>query len=172
MSDPRMVDAIHARMLVRYGAKWLGMWSGVDPELVKADWSRELSGLSRESVLYGLDNLPADFPPTVAQFRVLCVQRPLAEVKQLPRPQAANSRRVAEELRRLGELLSERGQKPLQWAYDLQDAEARGEPLTESQRQAWREAIEVAPMAAIIGEFKPIPRHVYPPAMREAEGGL
>ena len=30
----RFVDEIHARLLVRYGSKWLGMWTGVPEEAV------------------------------------------------------------------------------------------------------------------------------------------
>ena len=33
--DSRWIDAIHTRLMVRYGAKWLNMWAGIDPEMVK-----------------------------------------------------------------------------------------------------------------------------------------
>lgn len=95
MSLPsRTIDAIFTRMLVRYGAAWLRVWDDVPMDAVKADWASELSGLSAESVRHALDNLPADRPPTVGQFRALCINRPVIfEQKQLPAP-AADKERV------------------------------------------------------------------------------
>lgn len=78
--DSRTIDAIHARMLVRYGSKWINMWAGVDMEMIKADWALELESVRRDQVLFALDHLPPEFPPTAGQFRALCREhRPGAE---------------------------------------------------------------------------------------------
>lgn len=86
MDTSRFVEKIFARLLVRYGAAWNRMWEGVEPDAVKADWARELAGLSGEAILHALENLPPDRPPTVGQFRALCINRPRAARYELPRP--------------------------------------------------------------------------------------
>lgn len=73
--DLHWVERIHARLLVRYGTRWTSMYAGIDPELVKADWSEHLSGMSGESINYALKNLPDDFPPNAAQFRRIGSER-------------------------------------------------------------------------------------------------
>jgi hypothetical protein len=174
MADARTIDAIHARMLVRYGSKWINMWNGVDPELVKTDWARELERVTRDQVMFALENLPAEFPPTAGQFRSLCLElKTSSEYQQwqaLPAP-AANPQRVKAELERMQAIKGGLSQ-PREWAYAMQEREKRGEALTEAQRAAWRAAIDTAPSEALIGEFRPIPRDLYPPGMRNMEGGL
>ena len=72
------VDRVWTRMLVRYGAQWLRMWEGIDEALAKADWRRELAcyATNLHAIRFALDNLPADFPPNVSQFRAICNRRP------------------------------------------------------------------------------------------------
>jgi hypothetical protein len=53
-----------------------------------------------------------------------------------------------------------------QWALDLQDAEKRGEPLTDLQRQAWRTALQVLPLETIPGEMRGVAEHLRPASMR------
>lgn len=69
-----LVEAIFTKSALVYGRDFLGRWEGQDLNEVKADWERELSGFLHNpaAVAYGLQNLPADKPPTVLQFRAIC----------------------------------------------------------------------------------------------------
>jgi hypothetical protein len=96
------VDRIFARLLVRYGSAWLRTWEGIDEAAVKADWANELRGASNAAILHALGNLPPDRPPTVGQFRLLCINRPVMyEHKQLERPAPSQ-----EEKQRVREMLA------------------------------------------------------------------
>lgn len=77
-SRESLVDLIFTKCSLVYGRDFLGRWEGLDIREVKADWERELGGLlhSPSAVVYGLDHLPADKPPTVLQFRALCIGAP------------------------------------------------------------------------------------------------
>lgn len=135
----RWVDAVFARMLVRYGSAWLRMWDGVDIDAVKADWAQELAGLEGKpsSIKHALENLPADRPPSVTQFKALCANSPDI-FKALPEPKA-DPQRVNEALGRMRQMKV--GVRPNQWAYDLQARELAGEILNSTQRAAWRESL-------------------------------
>lgn len=87
MSTSRFVEQIFARMLVRYGAAWNRMWEGVEPEAVKADWERELQGVSGHAIRYALENLPPERPPTVGKFKTLCINPPEVWRPSLPPPE-------------------------------------------------------------------------------------
>lgn len=88
MLQPKIIDRVFARLLVRYGAQWLRQWEGVDMDAVKAEWANELGVYANNlnAIGYGLDNLPVDFPPNVSQFKALCNRRPDAVVPALPAP--------------------------------------------------------------------------------------
>lgn len=103
MDALRIVDQIHARLLVRYGAQWIRMWEGIDPQAVKADWAEQVGYFSREVILHALDHLPPDRPPNAAQFKQLCMEAPRrAEVAPLqldrPDPTPADKDRVRQML--------------------------------------------------------------------------
>lgn len=97
-SFSEVIDAIFAKLAVRYGAVWLRQWDGLDMNLVKSDWGSELSGFdgNLEPLRYALRNLP-ERCPNVAQFRALANSCPLPEFKQLPAPKA-DERVVAEQI--------------------------------------------------------------------------
>lgn len=168
MLDARYVERIFTRMLVRYGTAWTRMWEGVEPEAVKADWADQLSGFERnpDALKYALEHLPAERPPTVAQFKELCIRAPGPAYKALPPPKR-DPKKAAQVL---GEIRSafKPKEQPLQWAYDLQERESRGEQLTPAQRVAWRDALAQAPASFRSGEFTPVPEQYLPPAMRSA----
>lgn len=163
MLELRWIDAIHARMLVRYGSKWIALFQSVDMELVKADWAEELSGLNGAAIKHGLENLPPEFPPTVAQFKAACLRAPEPEFKRLDAPKA-DPARVAAELKRMAEM--QRGTKPLQWAYTLQERERQGHHLSAAQRASWRLALQGQSDASICGAFAIVPADALPPGMR------
>lgn len=145
------VERIFARLTMVYGHQFLGRWSGLDIDAIKASWAEELSGFADhpEALAHGLENLTTGEPPTVLEFRALC--RPaLREERQaispaLPAPRAS--------LERMAELLAKVGRvEPKQskaWAWALKEREEReradmpaeNKRLTEAQRQSWRQAL-------------------------------
>lgn len=163
MLESKWVDAIHARLLVRYGSAWIAKYQGVPEQLVKQDWANELAGIRGEAIRHALEHLPADFPPSVTQFRDLCLRAPEAPRPRIEAPKA-DPARVAAELKRMQDM--QRGAKPLQWAYMLQEREQRGDRLTEAQRAAWRLALQHRMDEGLGGAFTPIQADVLPPAMR------
>lgn len=87
----KWIDAIFARLTVRYGSAFLGRWNGIDMDLVKADWAEELAGLENwpDAIKYALETLQADKPaPTVNEFKAACLRCPRTNL-ELP-PPAAN----------------------------------------------------------------------------------
>ena len=92
-SRESLVDLIFTKCSLVYGREFLSRWEGLNMDEVKEDWQRELGGLlnSPAAVLHGLERLPAEKPPTVLQFRALCIGAPgdrHAPVPALPAPPA------------------------------------------------------------------------------------
>lgn len=140
MLQDSWVDAIFARLAVRYGAAWLRMWEGIDIGAVKADWARELAGFNGEALKHALDNLPPERPPTVGQFKSLCINRPIPAEKQLPRPPAKEE---AVALARNYQI-KVGGSAGKEWAHNLRRRELACERLTSAQRAMWRAALAEA----------------------------
>lgn len=138
------VDRIFSKLAVAYGQRFMGLYAGLDPADVKADWARTLACYQQnpDALAYGLEHLPADNPPNALQFRDLCRRRPDAPVPKLPAPSANPEFRAQalEALRHLGTTFG-RPKNPKRWAYRLKDREERGDSLTQFQRDAWREAL-------------------------------
>lgn len=81
------VDALFARLSIRYGVAFSAQYRDLDPAAVKADWAEVLSGLSGEAIAHGLRCLPEDRPPNAMQFRRLCyIARPPVFGRALPAP--------------------------------------------------------------------------------------
>lgn len=138
--ESRWVDAIHARLLVRYGTRWVNMWAGIPEDAVKADWANELHGLRGDAISHALEHLPMEFPPTVAQFKALALGRSEPPLKALPAPKAnpETVARVVESAKQIG-----RGCIGREWAQSLKAREAAGGKLTPAQRAMWRAALAV-----------------------------
>lgn len=143
------VDRIFQKLSVRYGAAFMAQWRGIDEALVKADWAEQLSSFARrpDCLAYAMDNLPADKPPKVGQFRDLCnampeERAPVALIEHKRGPIPAN---IAKALDKLKEPSKVEGQYqgPKAWAYRLRDREANGEKLGVMQRTMWRQALGV-----------------------------
>ena len=100
-----------------------------------------------------------------------CPQLPPPKRAELP-PPPGWERKAAKFKREMAEL-AERlrpgvGQTDrLAWARDLRAREQGGLPLTEAQRQAWRNALNAAPVQGVGGFFNPIPDECLPPGMRK-----
>ena len=131
------VDSIFARLAVRYGQAWMRMWEGIDIAAVKTDWATELGGLDPEAIKHALANLPAERPPTIGQFKALCVNWHQPAPKQLRPPDA--KKESIQRAKEYGVQLSTR--HPKQWAHDLAAREKNG-GLTITQKRMWREALE------------------------------
>lgn len=68
------VDALFAKLAVRYGAAFMRQWPDADIAVLKADWAEVLGGFQNrpEAIRYGLEHLNPEKPPTAMQFRALC----------------------------------------------------------------------------------------------------
>lgn len=134
------VDDIFSRLQVRYGSAWIAMWKGVEISAVKADWANELGGYADypEGIKHGLANLPADWPPTVAQFVVLCQGRVEPALPALNPPPADPAIVAAV----AGALRPPKGQSSTKWANRLRTREQGGERLSLAQRAMWRAALQ------------------------------
>jgi hypothetical protein len=84
------VDAIFRKLTLVYGSAFLKRWEGIEIDAVKADWAHELSGLAKkpEFIKHALENLPVSYPPTVLEFRQLCIGAPTYALPALPKPKA------------------------------------------------------------------------------------
>ncbi|MGL4651554.1 MAG: hypothetical protein ACRC1H_19260 [Caldilineaceae bacterium] len=111
----RWVDALFARLAVRYGASWASKWAGLDIEVVKADWERVLGPLvarKSKAIRHVLDNALPEWPPTADQFLRLCANVPASDgaLLALPPPRASDEV-VAEIKRRFG--IEDRSQRKI-----------------------------------------------------------
>ena len=139
------INRIFARMAVRYGTSWTMLWTGIDPDAVKADWAEVLDNMPPESIGYALGYLPQK-PPTATQFLEICRRAPDRTPKpvQIEGP-PADPERVAAEIARMRRMQKE---GPKAWAYALRTREAAQKPgvgadmtngiLTKAQRDMWR----------------------------------
>lgn len=163
------VESLFSRMAIRYGAVWLNHWQGIDLDAVKLDWSNELAGLSNEALKYGVVNLPLDKPPTLGQFKAVCLRSPVGVQRMLTDDVKADPERVRQltEKAKLATAIKRKSANRLQWAYDLQEREKNGEHLNQVQSQMWRDALRTPAVA--LGDFKCIDPTCLPPAMRPRE---
>lgn len=125
------VEKLFARLTVRYGVSFTGMYKDVDPKLVKGDWAVALAGFNAEAIAYGLENLPADRAPNAIQFRDICRKAPTIFPPALPAPKA-DPERVKAALSKLSD--APQGKSLAQQCIEnIERARERG-LLTENQR--------------------------------------
>ena len=84
------VEKIFRRLTLVYGRDFLSRWEGQEINGVIDDWALELAGFANwpEAIGWALNNLPADRPPTVLQFRDICRKAPARSAPALPEPEA------------------------------------------------------------------------------------
>jgi hypothetical protein len=143
------VDRIFERMAVRYGRRFMDQWIGVDLDAVKHDWAAELEGLQKSpaGLIYGLSNLPDDRPPTVTQFRAICIRGiPEQTIKALPAPKVDLSRMQAE-FDKLRKPLEDAGNMKA-WAHRLKARHEAGEKLNANQIRCYKNALGLHPQGA------------------------
>ena len=97
----KAIDRLFQRLAATYGAHWDRLWDGVPIDDVKSAWVHELSGQTRESITWAVENLP-ERPPNAIQFKALCKQAPIVPAPLLPSPKA-DPNRVAAELAKLAQ---------------------------------------------------------------------
>lgn len=72
------IDKIFQKLTIAYGQDFLDRWRDIDIDDVKADWATELAGFKErpEAIAHALNHLPDSKPPTVFEFRKLCINAP------------------------------------------------------------------------------------------------
>lgn len=145
------VNRIFDKLTLVYGHHFIGRWSGMDLDTVKADWGKELDGMERhpEAIRHALQHLPSEKPPTVLQFRDLCRQAPLPTPMALQNNVKADPERIAEALARMR--ASPEGKGGRDWAWRLRERELQGAKLSPAQREMWRSALRVEMATAEAG---------------------
>lgn len=95
------VDKIFAKLTLTYGRDFIGRWEGIELADVKTDWAHELGGYESnpDAIAFALRNLPAGKPPTVLEFKAICLKSPRNDLA-LPAPQA-DYKVVAKELAKM-----------------------------------------------------------------------
>lgn len=138
-----IIEAIFAKLAVRYGAAWLRQWEGVDIALVKGDWAEELRGFQHdlEPLRYALRHLPARCP-NVGEFAALARCSPPPEVPRLEAPKASEAVVAAQLAKQSGlmqTLAQNRGDKD--WARRLLARSNAGERIRPICLRFAREAL-------------------------------
>ena len=76
-ASPDAVDWLFAKLLTMFGRQWADMWTGINPDTVKADWRYALTGIDPEAIRMAVDSMARegrDFPPNQSQFVALARQ--------------------------------------------------------------------------------------------------
>jgi hypothetical protein len=79
------VEALFAKLTVRYGVAFGQQYRDLDIGIVKADWADVLDGVQSDSIRYALQYLP-ERPPNAMSFRNLCRSAPATTAPALPAP--------------------------------------------------------------------------------------
>jgi hypothetical protein len=90
------LDYIFGRMMAIFGSSFARHFEGVDPQLVRQEWKKQLGNFLtyRPSMDFAIDNLDGNFVPNAIKFRNLCNAGPNIPVK--PVPQIIRQRTQAE----------------------------------------------------------------------------
>lgn len=136
------VDKLFTKLIVTYGQRFLGLYAGVDLQIVKDDWAEELAGYvnNPDAIKHALQHLPTDRPPNVLEFKQLCRGAPAkAPLMALEAPKS-DPARVAEAMASM--TAPKPKYNPREWAENLKALEERGGRLTMAQKMMWREALK------------------------------
>lgn len=126
------VDRIFDKLALVYGHQFLSRWDGLDLARVKADWAHELRRFQQTpaAITHGLENLPADRPPTVLQFRDLCASHHVPAPALAHDTTPADPQRVAEELAKLRGQPHHRSGDSREWARQIVARHRAGDRVT------------------------------------------
>lgn len=85
-----LCDLLWARMVARYGHRWIAHYGDSPDGLAGAEWRETLTGVTREMLREGFRRDAVrgdDWPPSSTKFRALCFAVPsFAEIERLVRP--------------------------------------------------------------------------------------
>lgn len=168
------VDALFAKLTLRYGVTFTRQWADLDIDAVKAEWAQVLGGFSfrPEAIAYALENLPLDRPPNPMQFRALCNAGLRDEAaRALPAPHTpADPERVKELVSRVGSAVEQSDLSPAEYCAQRIRAIAKergGMSIAQKEMIEACASVNVTSGAADFGQFNPIDPAVLPPGMRE-----
>ena len=138
-SSASLVDLIFRKCTLVYGRDFLNRWEGMSIGEVKADWERDLGMLlnNPQAVKHALMHLPADRPPTVLQFKNLCINLPRLFAPALDAPRASTVVAAAA-MAAVRKVLQPASQHPKAWAHKLHDQERDGRRLTATVKAMMR----------------------------------
>lgn len=138
------VDALFARMTLRYGAAFMRQYGDADPALVKADWADVLDGLRGEAIGYALRYLPVE-PCTAMRFRDLARAAPPPALPAITDDTRADPARVQAALAQMTRPANDAGKTPAHYCAEqiLAIAQQRGRMSTPQRQQ-------LAAMAALL----------------------
>ncbi len=136
------IDRIFQKLSVTFGRDFLGRWGGVPIEEVKADWAHELRGFQQnpEAIKFALQTCLSGKPPTVQDFKALCIRRPVDAAPALPSP-PADPERVAAELAKMEQSRRAAAVDHKAWAKRLHQAHEAGQKLNLNQIRCMRNAL-------------------------------
>ena len=128
------IDRIFQKLTIAYGRDFLDRWRDIDLDDVKLDWATELAGfLNRpEAIKHALDHLPDSKPPTVFEFRKLCINAPRPAGLEVGYSGSKPAQKIE-----IGQ--SKRG--PKEWAYTLKARHDAGGKLNLYQIQCYKMAL-------------------------------
>ena len=103
------LDYVFARMSAIYGAAFARHWDGIDPNLIRQEWKRQLGKFltNQPSLDYAIDRLNGEFVPSAIKFREFCNAGPAIprdELQITHNPAPVDPAVVAEAKRKLAEL--------------------------------------------------------------------
>jgi len=169
-----VIDRVFAVLRYTYGRQFDQKWecpAGENPadfaSGLKAHWARELSCFSRASLGHALKNLPRYGPPSLVEFRHMCLNTPAPETLRLPEPPAdpVVVAKVVEGLRKVKSRISANPGDPLAWAKELKARDEAGEKLSQYQREGYKKALtraeapEQAPVVFSVNLPRPLQRN-------------
>ena len=77
--EVRLSDLVILGLFKKFQAYYLSKWTtpmaGIE-EIAMNEWAKILGGITPEQMEYGLNNLPEEWPPTVFEFKELCIWEP------------------------------------------------------------------------------------------------
>jgi hypothetical protein len=111
------LDYLFARLSAIYGAGFARHWDGIEPDLIRQEWKRQLGNFLTyvPTIDYAIDRLSGDFPPSAIKFREFCNAGPAVPRKELRienKPAPVDPQVVAEAKRKLAQM---RGGQGEQW---------------------------------------------------------
>ena len=110
------LDYVFARMSAIFGSAFTRHWDGIEPELIRQEWKRQLGNFLtyQPSLDYAIDRLNPDFVPSAIKFRDFCNAGPAVPRKELRienKPALVDPQVVAEAKRKLAQMRVGQGEQ-------------------------------------------------------------